>query len=145
MDDRQLSRERLAELTLDALSAGVVTSVAIRAHIADRLGIALSSKTVNTHAWALVDLQARKAIIKVDKGSYRLAYGVPAAEHIIEAPTVDRPPEWARDLVARASRFNKGRAPSFHIEELLILWERCGGRCSVTRGEVSNEKVGRVS
>ena len=143
VDDRQLTRTHLADLTLGALSAGLTTSNAIRAHIAEELGIAFTSKTINVHAWALVDLQARKAIIKVGKGSYRLTYSVLLAEYVIEVPTIVKPPEWARDLVSRANRFNKGRGLSFSMEELITLWERCRGRCSVTGGEFSNEKVGQ--
>ena len=143
LDESQLTRAHLAELTLDALSAGYTTSSAIRAHIAEELGIVLTSKTINTHAWALVDLQASKAIIKVGKGSYRLAYSVPRAEYVVEPPTLVKVPEWARDLVSRANRFNKSRGLSFSMEDLIILWERCGGRCSVTGGEFSNEKVGQ--
>ncbi len=29
------------------------------------------------------------------------------------------------------------------MEDLVVLWRDCGGRCAVTRGEFSNETVGR--
>src|SRR4051794_34937174 len=60
MNASPLSRQRLADLTLQALRAGHTESRAIRTHIAESLGISFDARTVNAHAWALVDLQAKK-------------------------------------------------------------------------------------
>lgn len=51
-------------------------------------------------------------------------------------------PPWARRLIYAANQRNEPDIAPFTENDLMTLWEQCGGRCAITRLEFTDEKVG---
>jgi hypothetical protein len=134
------TRNELAQSTLEALSLGVTNSAKIRDWIAGRLGIHADSRFVNTHAWALVDLQRRHEIEKISRQEYRLVRH--AETHEIAPPAVGAMPTWARALLSRAKSRNGPDGPIFSEADLLDIWNHAKGRCAVTGLPFSDQRIG---
>ena len=135
-------RAQMRTLTLEALGAGIHSSDGMREYIAHKLGTTVDSRFTNTHAWALVDLQASGEILKRGLRDYALALGPEPATTKAPAPSKDAFPRWAREMVARANRRNGPTGPRFTEDDLIALWSECGGKCAVTRLEFSSALVG---
>jgi hypothetical protein len=135
-------RAQMRTLTLEALGAGIHSSDGMREYIAHKLGTTVDSRFTNTHAWALVDLQASGEILKRGPRDYALAQAHAAATPKVPAPSKDDFPPWARQKVARANRKNGSTGPRFTEDDLIALWSDCGGKCAVTRLEFSFDLVG---
>lgn len=143
------NRTTLATLTVEALRQGIGDSRRMRAWIANRLGAPPRKHFVNTHAWALVDLQRQGRIEKVAPHLYRLA---PSDSTVDPADRVAPPrpplPQWARQLIGRANRANRllstaaEPGPIFTSDDLIALWERGHGRCEITGLAFNLRKVG---
>ncbi len=157
------NRFKLRTETLACLERGVTRSDRMREDIAQRLGLDPMQPTfVNNHAWSLVDLQAQGAIKKVADGVYALADTLKRADmHLsknagpkrpsktdgnqIVAPSIDTIPAWARNLIRTANTRN---AKAFYSairltnEDLLTLWDRCGGVCALSGLPFSGELIG---
>ena len=135
-------RAQMCTLTLEALGAGMHSSDGIREYIAHKLGTTVDSRFTNTHAWALVDLQASGEILKRGLRDYALALAPELATPKVPAPSKGNFPPWARRQVARANRKNGPTGPRFTEDDLIALWSDCGGKCAVTRLEFSFALVG---
>jgi hypothetical protein len=136
-------RQQMRALTLEAVRSGLHRSDDIREYIARKTGTQIDWRFTNTHAWALVDLQASGDIVKQGRRDYTLAQEVgKATREPIPEPSGGHFPSWARTLVARANRKNGPTGPRFTETDLIALWHECEGRCAVTRLEFSSELVG---
>ncbi|MBV8140175.1 MAG: hypothetical protein JO121_31735, partial [Deltaproteobacteria bacterium] len=58
----------------------------------------------------------------------------------IEPPSVENMPRWARILLSRARRRTSNA--SLTDTDLMMIWERCEGRCAVSGLEFSGAAVG---
>ncbi len=135
--------------TLDCLGRGVIRSDAMRDDIAKRLGLDPTHPTfINNHAWSLVDLQAQGVIEKVADGTYALADAPSSAtvrSERITPPIIGDIPKWARKLISAA---NSRNSRIFHSQirlteaDMVSLWDRCGGNCSLSGLPFSGEKIG---
>ena len=106
----------------------------MREHIARSLGAAIDSQFINTHAWALVDLQASGEIVKRGRRDYALVRDASKpAEALVPAPSADVLPSWAMKMIGRANRCNGHTVPLFSRADLVALWEECEGKCAVTK------------
>ncbi len=142
-------RNELRSETLDCLGRGIMRSDTMRDDIAKRLGLDPKHPTfINTHAWALVDLQAEGVIEKVADGTYALADAPSSAirkPERVTPPIVGECPKWARNLKSAAnSRNNNTFYSAIRLTEadMVRLWDRCGGVCSLSGLPFSGEKIG---
>jgi Mrr N-terminal domain len=151
--------DQLKRPTLVYLEQGVTDSDSIRDRLAsdfgltgDDLALTLQNRIptfVNNHAWALVRLQnggliqraARKSYVITEAGRAFLRGQVHEDYHV-EPPRPGQMPVWARRWIYAANRKNSPDGPPFTEDDLLELWQRCGGRCAVTKLPFSEEKVG---
>ena len=131
----------LKRLTLDALRRGIFNSDAMREWLAANAGQTIDSCFTNAHAWALVHLQKDGLIEKVAEKTYRLIEAS-QTEHKVPEPTDDFMPRWAKVHISKANNKNGPECPRFTNDDLLHLWNECGGRCAVTGLPFSLEKVG---
>ena len=142
-------RNELRSETLDCLGRGIMRSDTMRDDIAKRLGLDPKHPTfINTHAWSLVDLQAQGVIEKVADRTYALAdapsSGISNSERITP-PIIGDIPKWARNLRSAAnSRNSKSFYSQIRLTEadMVSLWDRCGGVCSLSGLPFSGEKIG---
>ena len=58
----------------------------------------------------------------------------------IEAPAIDNMPRWARIILSRARRRTSNNPLT--DTDLMMIWERCEGRCAVSGLEFSSAAVG---
>lgn len=139
----QTLRQKMRTLTLEALEAGMSLSDMIRDYIASTLSLPVTSSFTNTHAWALVDLQSSHEITKIGPRRYALNRGQagPYSQRI-PAPTKPLLPAWAREQIVRANRKSGASGPRFTEDDLIALWNSCGGVCAVTRLDFSLDPVG---
>ncbi len=133
------SVEDLKQPTLELLACGIGDSRAMRDDLRRRIAVPDDAvrRFVNNHAWALVRLQAEGRIIKEGPGRYALADAPKATpgEPPLIPPRLGAMPDWARQKIASANRRNRERGfdlPQFTEADLVALWDRCGGRCSLT-------------
>jgi hypothetical protein len=56
----------------------------------------------------------------------------------VEAPEVGNMPRWATVLIRRADRIT----PGFSERDMMVAWERCGGRCTVSGLPFSEVVIG---
>ncbi len=136
-------RQQMRDLSLEALRSGVHRSDDVREYIAQKLRMPIDWQFTNTHAWALVDLQASGKIAKRGRRDYVLAqYSATAQRESVPKPSKDERSSWARTQIARANRKNGPTGPLFTKADLEALWEDCDGKCTVTRLEFSFALVG---
>ena len=136
-------RQRMRDLSLEALRAGIHNSDEMRDYIFGKLQQPNDSQFTNTHAWALVDLQASGEVLKRGRRDYVLAADAgPAVSEPAPEPTESFFPPWAREQVARANKKNGPTGPRFTQADLIALWKQCGGKCTVTRQSFSLERIG---
>ena len=149
--------------TLDCLEHGITQSYLMREDIAIRYRIDPRHPTfVNNHAWSLVFLQAQGAIRKVEKWVYALADTHKRVEsHMsktaapkrrsetngnqIVSLSIDTIPAWTRNLISAANTRNAKKFYSsirLTNEDLLTLWDRCGGVCALSGLPFSGERIG---
>lgn len=143
-------RDELQSETLNCLERDITRSDAMRGDIAKRLGLDPKHPTfINNHAWSLVDLQAQGIINKVDAGTYQLVDVRPPPPDDLQPiipPIIGNMPDWAREQIRAA---NSRNARKFHSSvrlteaDLVILWDRCGGVCSLSGLPYSGEKIGK--
>jgi hypothetical protein len=134
----------LKQQTLEALRSGIANSDQMRSWIAARTGEMPDSRFVNAHAWALVRLQKEGLIEKLETKTYRLLQK-PEADQSVPPPSESFTPKWAKKLIHSANSKNAKLAPGlpkFTEQDLLHLWNACGGRCSVTGLPFSSKQVG---
>ena len=133
----------MRDLSLEALRAGIHGSDEMRDDISRKLQQPNNSQFTNTHAWALVDLQASGQVLKRGPRDYVLAANAGAcAREPFPEPTAVHFPAWAHKQVARANRKNGATGPCFTRDDLIALWKQCGGKCAVTQQEFSLDPVG---
>ena len=131
-------RQRMRDLSLEALRAGIHNSDEMRDYISQKLQQPNDSQFTNTHAWALVDLQASGKVLKRGHRDYVLALGAGSAvSDLVPEPTESFFPAWARKKVLEANQRNGPAGPRFTPADLIALWKQCGGKCEVTRQEFS--------
>lgn len=142
-------RIELRSETLDCLGRGIMRSDAMRDDIAKRLGLDPTHPTfINNHAWSLVDLQAQGIIDKAANGIYALADVPPAAtggRERVSPPIIGDLPRWARVQISSANSRNTTKFnSSIRLTEadMVSLWNRCGGVCSLSGLQFSGEKMG---
>jgi hypothetical protein len=153
------SVNELKRLTLACLDQGITDSGLIRDRLArdlrltgDDLARELQNRMptfVNNHAWALVRLQNDGLIRRVARKTYEITKagraflrGPTREEFRVESPQPGRMPKWARRWIYTADRKNGPDGPRFTEKDLLELWQRCDGRCTVTKLPFSEEKIG---
>ena len=145
--------------TLAALNAGPVSSEEIRRHIAGTADFSHRSeeraRSVNNHAWALVQLQAEGLIVKEGEGRYRLT-AAGRAELAKPPPPPFLPiqpieegiplPQWAESMRRKKNQINRIRWPSaqasLSVNDVVHLWKDCEGCCSVTGLRFSDARYG---
>jgi hypothetical protein len=154
------SVEQLKRPTLEYLSAGITDTDEIRARIAGNLQLPEAepaphvrtglTKYINNHAWALVRLQqngfiqklAPKTYLITRQGRAWLRQARPVRAHPIDPPVLGAMPAWARRLIYSANQRNRPDGPRFTERDLVVLWERCTGKCAITHLDFTDEKVG---
>jgi hypothetical protein len=154
------SVDQLKRPTLEYLAAGITDTDEIRERIAGDLLLVEPepaphlktrvAKYINNHAWALVRLQQNGLIQKLAPKSYIITKQGRAwlrqagftHAHPIDLPVLGAMPAWARRLIYAANQRNGPDGPRFTEQDLMVLWERCGGRCKITHLDFSDEKVG---
>lgn len=151
--------EEMMVLSLRKLSLGLSDSRAMRHAILADMDPPLSEEApagfVNNHAWALVRLQAEKLITKHDDGGYRLTSAgrarlvdiVVNSGAALEPIEIGKPlPPWAEATRLRKNYKNKKLWPEIPAElsvaDMWGLWAECGGQCSVTGLDFSNDAYG---
>jgi hypothetical protein len=142
----------LKQPTLRLLAEGITGSDEIRSRISQNYDIqfADAARFTNNHAWALVRLQqngliqklAPKSYIITELGRAQLRQVGLVRAHPIDPPAVGAMPAWASRLIYRANLRNGPDGPRFTEHDLVTLWDRCNGRCKITRLDFSDEKVG---
>ena len=133
----------MRDLSLEALRAGTHNSDDMRDYISRKLRRPNDWQFTNTHAWALVDLQAAGEVLKQGPRNYVLAMNPgPAASEPIPEPTESFFPAWARKQVTEANKRNGPTGPRFTPADLVALWKQCGGKCTVTGQKFSLDPVG---
>lgn len=151
------SVDQLKRPTLEYLAAGITNSDEIRKRLARDLDVvealdpqveASFAKYVNNHAWTLVRLQQDGLIEKLSPKTYivtkrgRAFLRRSLRPGPVESPKIGRMPPWARRLISAANQRNGSDIPRFTENDLMSLWERCGGKCAITRLQFTDEKVG---
>src|SRR5690349_4558962 len=61
-------------------------------------------------------------------------------EFAIQTPKIGAMPKWARVLIRRANRLTPD--PGFTEDDMMVVWERCEGRCAVSGRPFSDERIG---
>lgn len=130
----------LQKRTLELIAAGIVQVTSMRRQIAQQLGLERDnpnwSAFVNNHAWALVRLQECYRIRKVSRGHYALEPGI-----IVKPGTAISAVQQNGSLAQRAENLRRransvNRASGFSAvitaTDMIQLWDRCDGACSLT-------------
>ena len=130
----------LQQRTLELIKSGIGDVTAMRRQIAQELGLKKDSPDwpafVNNHAWALVRLQRSYDVRKVRHGQYapepRIIVG--RGDAISAVRHDGRLAQWAENLRRRANSVNRaaGRSDVITATDMVELWKRCGGVCSLT-------------
>jgi hypothetical protein len=101
---------------------------------------------VNSHAWAVVRLQRRYEIRKVSSGQYRLEARIPVKLGL-PIYSIDENGilfAWAEKLRRRANGANRmlGFVITIEAADMILLWQRCLGKCTLTGIEFAETVVG---
>ncbi len=115
---------------------GDLDAAADRAATGTREGNANWSAFVNNHAWALVRLQECYRIRKVSRGHYALEPDiiVKPGTAISAVQQNGSLAQWAENLRRRANSVNRasGFSAAITATDMIQLWDRCDGACSLT-------------
>jgi len=138
-----MRRAILKQLTLQAMESGITSSDAIREWIHAHSSEYRKGDFINAHAWALVELQRESKIEKLGPRSYRRIGHDSSDSYAVAPPVHNKMPAWARRLISRANNVNRlQKEAPFTSDDLIALWNDCGGRCAVSGLEFSLRPIG---
>ena len=140
----------IAARTLDLIKRGVFDTVTMRLHLAEEFGLTPNgfgwSTFVNNHAWALVRLQRSYAIRKVGRQNYVIEHKTTSqiGDTIDKVEIAGVLAGWAETLRSRANGVNRtnGSADVVTGPDMIVLWRRCRGICTLTSIGFSETIVG---